>query len=108
MPVTKNPGETVTVNVVVENTGNVSMDLVTSANVVGLVDLGSQSFTLGAFQQTTLTFQGTIPSNASPGDYDVYVELRDSAGNLLDSVTLPGEVTIPAITGARIVSVTVS
>ena len=82
------PGDEVTVDIELENTGSEPLDVVVSADV----QLHGSGAPVGGLLLTTLTeLTGTASfspqwdsSGTAPGLYDVEVTLRDLAGNLLD------------------------
>jgi len=93
MPVTKYPGDSIQVDITIENTGNVSYDFQVNCSIVGLIDFTPQTITLDPNQQGVVTFQGNIPSDASQGSYDVYVSVGNGT-QIFDEQTLSGEVSV--------------
>ncbi len=71
--VTANPGQSVSFNFVVENTGNVIADYQIYFSASSILGYVSGTITLNPGQQGTITLTGSIPSGANPGTYQVDV-----------------------------------
>jgi len=107
--VEKDPGDNVRVYGEVQNVGNVTLHgLKVAAYIMGLnltaeepygVDLGK-----GATHMFDLTM--TIPEDADPGEYEVWVRVSDNQGVLLDEFT-GYKVKVKVVRAVELVSVTV-
>ncbi|MEM2000514.1 MAG: CARDB domain-containing protein, partial [Candidatus Caldarchaeum sp.] len=75
--VTANPGQSVSFNFVVENTGNVIADYHVYFSASSILGYVSGTITLNPGQQGTITLTGNVPSGAGPGTYqvDVYFQM---------------------------------